>query len=136
LNGVSFGKGVEKNSPAAFAGRLKTINLDIVLSRRTTDEYSQSEQAMVSRSSTSFIKHYKNINFDTLKERHDNFSFGKAIEVKHQVYDTLHFQDLNPNRANMVLLKKTAQPPLDSIGSVVLEKSESYVNRQRLKTSP
>jgi hypothetical protein len=26
-----------------------------------------------------------------LKHRHDNFSFNKAIETKHKVYDTLHF---------------------------------------------
>lgn len=38
--------------------------------------------------------HYKMINFDTLKERHDNFSFEKAIETKGKVYDTLHFQGL------------------------------------------
>jgi len=49
------------------------------------------EEAPATRSSTTFVKHYKDINFDTLKERHDNFSFSKAIEVKHQVYDTLHF---------------------------------------------
>ena len=41
------------------------------------------EEAPATRSSTSFVKHYKDINFDTLKERHDNFSFSKAIEVKH-----------------------------------------------------
>lgn len=29
-----------------------------------------------------FAKHYKEINFDTLKERHDNFSFEKVIETK------------------------------------------------------
>jgi hypothetical protein len=49
------------------------------------------EETAATRSNTSFVKHYKDINFDTLKERHDNFSFSKAIEVKHQVYDTLHF---------------------------------------------
>lgn len=27
-------------------------------------------------------KFYKNITFDTLKERHDNFSFNKAIKTK------------------------------------------------------
>lgn len=43
----------------------------------------------------SFTRHYKHINFDTLKERHDNFSFEKAIETKQQVYDTLHFQGLH-----------------------------------------
>ena len=39
----------------------------------------------------SFVRNYKDINFDTLKERHDNFSFSKAIETQHQVHDTLHF---------------------------------------------
>lgn len=29
-----------------------------------------------------FRKFYRNITFDTLKERHDNFSISKAIETK------------------------------------------------------
>jgi hypothetical protein len=29
-----------------------------------------------------FAKHYKEITFDTLKERHDNFSFEKVLETK------------------------------------------------------
>jgi hypothetical protein len=73
--GASSGANAEPSHYAAFK------------SRRTTAEIVEN----VNRASTSFIKNYKNINFDTLKERHDNFSFGKAIEVKHQVYDTLHF---------------------------------------------
>ena len=44
--------------------------------------------------------HYKMINFDTLKERHDNFSFEKAIETKGKVYDTLHFQGLYNDPSN------------------------------------
>jgi hypothetical protein len=31
----------------------------------------------------SFIGNYKEINFETLKERHDNFSFQKAIDCQH-----------------------------------------------------
>jgi hypothetical protein len=34
---------------------------------------------------------YRNINFDTLKERHDNFSFNKAIKTKQFTNDTMHF---------------------------------------------
>jgi len=41
-----------------------------------------------------FANQYKEITFDTLKERHDNFSFDKVIETKHQVYDTLHIQGI------------------------------------------
>jgi len=29
-----------------------------------------------------FRQFYRNITFDTLKERHDNFSFNKAIDTK------------------------------------------------------
>jgi hypothetical protein len=94
-----MGTSIENNYMEAFGSRHSTAEIK--------------HDTAVSRASTSFIKNYKNINFDTLKERHDNFSFGKAIEVKHQVYDTLHFQDLNPNSTNMVLLQKTAQPKVD-----------------------
>ena len=30
----------------------------------------------------SFYQNYKEINFNTLKERHDNFSFYKAVDVQ------------------------------------------------------
>ena len=36
-------------------------------------------------------KFYRNITFDTLKERHDNFSFNKAIQTKQVIHDTMHF---------------------------------------------
>jgi hypothetical protein len=35
---------------------------------------------------------YKDLNFDTLKERHDNFSFEKVLELKQKTYNSLHFQ--------------------------------------------
>ena len=38
-----------------------------------------------------FTKHYKEITFDTLKERHDNFSFEKVLKTKNEVYNTMHF---------------------------------------------
>tara|TARA_B110000285_G_C15108227_1_gene609320 strand:+ start:92 stop:301 length:210 start_codon:yes stop_codon:yes gene_type:complete len=51
---------------------------------------------------------YRNINFDTLKERHDNFSFNKAIRTKQDANDTMHFQNLlnKPTDPVMVVYKK------------------------------
>lgn len=65
-----------------------------------------------------FSRHYKDINFETLKERHDNFSFHKAIETQHIVHDTLHFQNLGQNAMvpDMVVFgaRKTADRALIS----------------------
>ena len=41
--------------------------------------------------SSKFVRHYKDLSFDNLKSRHDNFSFGKAITAKLQAYDSIHF---------------------------------------------
>ena len=51
---------------------------------------------------------YRNITFETLKERHDNFSFNKAIDVKAQIHDTMHFKGLldRPTDPVMVVYKK------------------------------
>ena len=53
-------------------------------------------------------KFYRNITFDTLKERHDNFSFNKAIKTKSIIHDTMHFQNLlnKPTDPMMVVYKK------------------------------
>ena len=53
-------------------------------------------------------KFYRHINFETLKERHDNFSFNKAIDVKTQIHDTMHFKGLldKPTDPVMVVYKK------------------------------
>jgi hypothetical protein len=55
-----------------------------------------------------FRKFYRNITFDTLKERHDNFSFNKAIDTKAQLHDTMHFRGLleNPTDPVLVVFKK------------------------------
>ena len=52
--------------------------------------------------------HYKDITFDTLKERHDNFSFDKVITTKHKVYDTMHFEKMtsNPTNPDLLIFKK------------------------------
>lgn len=55
-----------------------------------------------------FTKHYKDINFDTLKERHDNFSFEKVLETKNQLHDTMFFNN-QPNNPNLILFMKQAQ---------------------------
>lgn len=55
-------------------------------------------------------KYYRNITFDTLKERHDNFSFQKAIDTKHQIYDTMHFKGLikDPINPKLMIFRKNA----------------------------
>lgn len=59
-------------------------------------------------------KFYRDINFDTLKERHDNFSFNKAIKTKMQTNDTMHFQNLltKPTEPVMVIFKKQHDLPV------------------------
>lgn len=56
-------------------------------------------------------KYYRNITFDTLKERHDNFSFQKAIDTKHQIYDTMHFKGLikDPINPKLMIFKKNEE---------------------------
>ena len=53
-------------------------------------------------------KFYRNITFDTLKERHDNFSFNKAVNTKQKMHDTMHFTNLleDPTDPKMVIFKK------------------------------
>ena len=55
-----------------------------------------------------FRQFYRNITFDTLKERHDNFSFNKAIDTKAQIYDTIHFKGIlqHPTDPVLVVFKK------------------------------
>jgi len=51
---------------------------------------------------------YKDITFDTLKERHDNFSFDKVITTKAKVYDTMHFEGMttHPTNPDLLIFKK------------------------------
>lgn len=55
-----------------------------------------------------FTRHYKDITFDTLKERHDNFCFEKVLQTKNQVYNTMHFTGIieKPNNPNLILFMK------------------------------
>ena len=55
-----------------------------------------------------FTKHYKEITFDTLKERHDNFSFEKVLKTKNEVYNTMHFQGIREHNPNLILFMKQA----------------------------
>ena len=50
---------------------------------------------------------YRNINFDTLKERHDNFSFNKAVRTNQELNDTMAFQGLleDPTDPKIVIFK-------------------------------
>lgn len=58
-----------------------------------------------------FRAFYRNITFDTLKERHDNFSFNKAVDTRQQQHDTMHFKGLleNPTDPVMVVFQKQNQ---------------------------
>jgi hypothetical protein len=52
--------------------------------------------------------HYKDITFDTLKERHDNFSFDKVVKAKFKVADTMHFEGMTtrPTNPDLIIFKK------------------------------
>ena len=43
-----------------------------------------------------------------MKERHDNFSIDKVIQTKNQVFNTLHFQNIQkrPNDPKLILFMK------------------------------
>ena len=57
--------------------------------------------------STSFF--YRENSIDVQKNRHDNFSFKKAINTKNSVYGTMHFEGIlrHPHKPNMVLYERT-----------------------------
>ena len=63
-----------------------------------------------------FRQFYRNITFDTLKERHDNFSFSKASDSKAQVYDTMHFKGLldRPTDPVMVVYQRMQEEVTDN----------------------
>ena len=75
-----------------------------------------------------FRQFYRNITFDTLKERHDNFSFNKAIDTKGQIHDTMHFKGLldRPTDPVMVVYKKQNEGETD--GAEPYRKSRLYQN--------
>ena len=51
---------------------------------------------------------YRDINFGTLKERHDNFSVNKVLKTLQTQNDTIHFQNIlnKPTDPVMVVYKK------------------------------
>ena len=59
---------------------------------------------------------FKDINFDTLKERHDNFSFEKTIEVRPIIYSTIHFKggSMEPPEKQDIQIFPRKLNPIDS----------------------
>lgn len=59
-----------------------------------------------------FRMHYRDINFDTLRDRHDNFSFQKVIDMKNKLNDTMHFQGIlqNPTTPKLILFQRQNGP--------------------------
>jgi hypothetical protein len=37
---------------------------------------------------------YRDVDFDVMKLRHDNFSFRQAVEAKNKLFNTLHFKGI------------------------------------------
>ena len=86
-------------------------------------------------------KFYRNITFDTLKERHDNFSFNKAIKTKQITHDTMHFQNLlnKPTDPVMVIYKKMEtdkQEHQNGEYQVMSENSNIYNEFQKRMQAP
>lgn len=74
-----------------------------------------------------FAKHYKEITFDTLKERHDNFSFEKVIETKSQIHNTIFFNN-PPNNSNLVLFMKQPQTSPAALLERQVYTNSNYIN--------
>ena len=74
-------------------------------------------------------KFYKNITFDTHKERHDNFSFNKAIKTKQALNDTMHFQNLlnKPTEPLMIVYQKQ-RDNIPNIGTASQNAESHYQN--------
>ena len=71
---------------------------------------------------------YRNITFDTLKERHDNFSFNKSIKTKNVMNDTMHFQGIldNPTDPKLVVYPRVGGVTENmGIASVALNHEDS-----------
>lgn len=63
-----------------------------------------------------FRKQYKNISFDTLKHRHDNFSFEKTMETRPKIYNSIHWQGIYEHSQNpdiVIFPKLKAEPIFD-----------------------
>ena len=57
----------------------------------------------------------QDINLSTLKQRHDNFSFEKTLELRPLVYNSIHFRAA-PNskkEPDVLIFPKRKQPPLE-----------------------
>ena len=78
----------------------KQVNINLGLHSTATSSQQQA--------GNKFIRHYKDITFDTLKERHDNFSFEKVLQTQKQVYNTMHITGIieRPNNPNLMLFLK------------------------------
>jgi hypothetical protein len=74
-----------------------------------------------------FAKHYKEITFDTLKERHDNFSFEKVIETKNHLHNTIFFNN-PPNNSNLVLFMKQPQTSPANLMQRKIYTNSNYIN--------
>ena len=77
-----------------------------------TPRFLQDSPANARHLTNNFARNYRDFSFETMKQRHDNLNFGKAIMTKQAQHDTLHFQ-------NNGQFLRTSRPP----DVLVLQKS-------------
>ena len=54
----------------------------------------------------SFLSNFRQIDFNTLKHRHDNFAFSKAIATKIKQFDAIHFQKMDQGKPQLMIFHK------------------------------
>ena len=81
-----------------------------------------------------FKRHFKNINFKTLKQRHDNFSFEKTIESRPLIYNSIHFRaiDGDPTKQDVVFFPR--QAPTSGTAQTT-EELGSFLKRESMSPS-
>ena len=93
-----------------FTNKLPKVSMVYPESKASSAKQLMSSTGHGPTAKSIFAQHYKEINFDTLKERHDNFCFEKVLETKNQLHDTVYFNNPIPGNPanNLVLFMKQA----------------------------
>ena len=84
---------MKQQPPTTAMGFIPTITNSLIVSGEVPirNAHTSMQRNEAPQAKKPFYYNYKDISFDTLKERHDNFSFDKALESKAKIHDSLHF---------------------------------------------
>ena len=103
----SFGIGGEFNASIQGEQAYHTTEPSMKMAQQDLNaSYDGGTAASTAGARNAFTKNYKEITFDTLKERHDNFSFEKVLRSKNQIHDTMHFQGIREHNPAMMLINR------------------------------